>query len=178
MTLIVGIIEREKVVIGGDSAGVKGYDIVERKDPKVFKNGDFVLGCTSSFRMMQLLRFKFTPPRRFDDVDIFEYMCTDFVDELRKVFKDGGFARKESEEERGGVFLVGYKDRLFKIEGDYQVGESREGFYCAGCGEDYALGALCALDENLPGKDKVLKALEIGARRSAGVIAPFVVETT
>lgn len=178
MTLIVGIIENGKVIIGGDSAGVSGLNITIRKDPKVFRVGEFIIGCTHSFRMMQLIRFKFTPPRRFDDTDLFEYMCTSFIDELRKVFKDGGFARKESDEESGGTFLVGYKGRMFKIETDYQVGEAQENYYACGCGVYYALGALDAMDENLPGIDKAKRALQIGVNRSGGVRPPFVIETT
>ena len=55
MTCIVGLINKENksVTIGGDSSGLAGSDLTIRKDPKVFKNGDFIFGCTSSsFRMI------------------------------------------------------------------------------------------------------------------------------
>lgn len=177
MTCIVGVIEKQKVYIGADSAGVRGLDIWLRKDPKVFKNGDFVLGCTSSFRMIQLLRFSFKPPKRHVDQDIYEYMCVDFINEVRQCFKSGGFAEKDKEVEGGGCFLVGYQGRLFTIEGDYQVGECADGYNSVGCGESFALAALDALDKKMPVKDRIIKALEIAAYRSGGVRPPFVIES-
>lgn len=178
MTLIVGIIEQEKVFIGADSAGVSGLDVTVRKDAKVFKKGDFVIGCTSSFRMIQLIRYSFTPPKKYDDVDIFEYMCTSFVNELRNVFKNGGFARKDNEVESGGHFLVGWKNRLFHIQSDYQVSEGEKPFEDVGCAESYALGALDALDTSLSAKSRIETALHIGAYRSGGVRPPFIIEST
>lgn len=177
MTLIVGIIEKEKVYIGADSAGVAGLDVTVRKDVKVFKKGDFVIGCTSSFRMIQLLRFSFTPPKRYDDQDVYEYMCTSFVNELRNVFKGGGFARRDNEVESGGFFLVGYKGRLFTIQGDYQVAEGEKNYDAVGCAESYALGALDVMDESSPAENRIRRALEIGAYRSGGVRPPFIIES-
>ena len=62
MTCIAAITEKGKVYMGGDSAGVSGYDITIRADEKVFKNGQCVFGFTSSFRMGQLLCYKFKVP--------------------------------------------------------------------------------------------------------------------
>lgn len=178
MTLIVGVIEKEKVYIGADSAGVSGLDVVVRKDVKVFKKGEFVIGCTSSFRMIQLIRFSFVPPKKYDDMDIFEYMCTSFVNELRSVFKSGGFARKDNEVESGGFFLVGWRDRLFCIQSDYQVAETERGYCAIGCAQEYALGALDAIDSAHSAKSKIETALTIGVYRSGGVRPPFIIEST
>ena len=58
MTYIVWFLDKKqkKVIIGGDSAGVAGLNITVRKDVKVFEVGEFVIGCTSSFRMMQIIK--------------------------------------------------------------------------------------------------------------------------
>lgn len=178
MTLIVGVIEKEKVFIGADSAGVAGLNITVRKDPKVFKNGEFVIGCTSSFRMIQLLRFSFHPPKKFDDMDIYEYMCTAFVNELRNCFKNGGFIEVDKNVESGGTFLVGWKNRLFMIESDFQVAESEKPYHACGCGMHYALGAMDALDTSLAVESRIETALTIGVYRSGGVRPPFVIEQT
>lgn len=92
MTCIVGYLDKKtkKVTIGGDSAGSSSNRVTIRKDVKVFKNDDFVIGCTSSFRMIQLLRFSFKPPE-IKLKDIYEYMCTDFINVVRNCFKDGGY---------------------------------------------------------------------------------------
>lgn len=175
MTLIIGIIKNDKVYLGADSAGVGGLDVTVRKDPKVFKNGNFLIGCTSSFRMIQLLRFSLNPPKRHPDKDVYEYMCTDFINAVRNCFKDGGYNALNSNVESGGVFIVGYEKRLFKIESDYQVGESFELFSAVGCGDSYALGALMAIDENIDPIERIKKALEIGVHRSGGIRPPFVI---
>jgi hypothetical protein len=96
MTCIVGLIDNGKVWMGGDSAGVSGLDVTVRKDPKVFKNGDFLIGYTSSFRMGQLLRFKFNPPKYYAEQhnnDEYQYMCTDFIEAIRICLKAGGYSK-------------------------------------------------------------------------------------
>jgi len=178
MTCIVGLIKNGNVYMGGDSAGTSGLDTELRKDPKVFKNGDFLIGYTSSFRMGQLLRFKFTPPSIAEDIDIYTYMCTSFVDEVRKIFKEGGFSKNKESVETGGRFLVGYKGRLFQIDDDFQVGESFNSFNAVGCGDRYAKGALEVL-VNYPVKfdsvEIVKYSLRVAEKFSAGVSGPFVI---
>lgn len=181
MTCIVGYLDKKtkKVTIGGDSAGVAGLDITIRKDEKVFKVGDFIFGCTSSFRMIQLLRFSFKPPE-IKSKNIYEYMCTDFINAVRECFKNGGYLQKYSDgDEKGGTFLVAYKNRLFRIENDFQVAESLNGIDAVGCGANYALGSLYILTkQNLTPKEKVLKSLETASFFSAGVSKPFVINGT
>lgn len=174
MTCIVGYKDNGKVYIGGDSAGVGGYDIQTRLDKKVFVNGEFVMGFTTSFRMGQLLHYKLKVPERFPSMDVMEYMVTIFIDAVRQCLKDGGYAHKEAEVEQGGVFLVGYQGRLFRIDNDYQVGEVLEGYDSCGCGEAYALGALAALSKSdLEVEYAIIVALETAAKFSAGVRGPF-----
>ena len=176
MTCIVGIVVPGGVVIGADSAGVGGLDIQNRKDTKVFKNEGLVIGCTTSFRMIQLLQYQLHPPKRHPDTDPMKYMVTDFVEPVRTCFRNGGFITVKDGVENGGTFLVGMADRLFCVDSDFQVAERAEGFDAVGCGNSYALGALAALDANLDPKQRVQRALEAAAQFSAGVRAPFVVE--
>lgn len=174
MTCIVGIADGKRVVIGGDSAGVSGLDIVIRRDPKVFRVGPYVIGYTSSFRMGQLLRFKLNCPEQDPRHDDFQHMATVFVDNVRTVLKDNGYAVITNNEESGGVFLVGYRGRLYKVESDFQVGESSDDYDAVGCGESFALGSLFATPK-LPPKKRIDLALTAATHHSAGVRAPFVV---
>ena len=179
MTCIVGFTDKKnkKVLIGADSAGSDGLNVTIRKDAKVFKNGDFVIGCTSSFRMIQLLRFSFTPPRVYDK-DIYEYMCTDFINEVRRCFKDGGYLQKYTDgDEKGGVFLVAYKDRLFKIEGDFQVAEAKQGYDSCGCGESYALGSIFSTSKT-EAEEIIIDALKCAENFSCDVRRPFITLST
>ena len=176
MTCIVGLIHKKKVYIGGDSAGTAGLALTIRKDPKVFKVGKFLIGYTSSFRMGQLLRFNLNPPAHYPDMDVLKYMVTSFIDKVRQCLKGGGYAAKKDEVEQGGVFLIGYKGRLFKISGDYQVGEAIDHYEAAGCGEDIAYGSLFSSSKMKP-RERIRIALEAAEHHSAGVRAPFIIQS-
>ena len=175
MTCIVGLIDGNRVWLGGDSAGVAGLDITVRADPKVFPNGPFLIGFTSSFRMGQLLAFRLHPPKRPEGMDVFRYMVTDFVDEVRNCLKEGGYAQRNNDAEQGGSFLVAYHGRLFSIQSDYQVCETNRGFHAIGCGADYALGSL-ASTAGQPAEQRVRRSLECAELLNGGVRAPFRIE--
>lgn len=188
MTCIVGMLNPQdgNVMIGGDSAAVSGIEIQIEKQPKIFVHGDFIFGCTSSFRLIQLLKFQFQPPiiensgpgfatvAKQSPVDIYAYMCTKFVDELRNCFKAGGILDTQNGIEHGGTFLVGYKERLFRINSDFYVMETLDGFDAVGCGQQYALGAMKQLESTkLSVQAKLAQALETAAHFSGGVVGPF-----
>ena len=175
MTCIVGIAHKGKVYLGGDSAGVSGLDVVVRKDKKVFKNSEFVMGFTSSFRMGQILQYTFTPPEvTNEDDDLMAYMVQKFIPALRKAFKEEGYTSIESNREKGGCFLVGVRGRLFQIDSDFQVGEHINNIAAVGCGEAYAYGSLYAQKGNkATSEEKIEAALECAAFFSGGVVAPF-----
>lgn len=175
MTCIAAIAHGNKVYIGGDSAGVGGYSLSVRADRKVFRNDDMVMGFTSSFRMGNLLQHSLKVPRHHPDDDLHKFMVTDFIDAVRACLKAGGYASKSNETEAGGVFLVGYKGRLFCVDEDYQVGENMDGFAAVGCGADIALGSLWSTKSRQP-RDRVRLALEAAERFSAGVRGPFHIE--
>lgn len=183
MTAIVGLIHAGRVHLGGDSAGVSGWDITTRADAKVFRNGPFVFGFTTSFRMGQLIRWSLTAPTPGDGEDLDRFMCTTFVDSVRACLKAGGWAKKDSDREEGGKFLVGVRGRLFTVDTDYQVGESLDGFAAVGAGADVALGALYATWElalrpgdravDISPRNRLSLALEAAERFSAAVRGPF-----
>jgi ATP-dependent protease HslVU (ClpYQ) peptidase subunit len=185
MTCIVGLKcpRRNKVIIAGDSAGSGQGTKTTRSDSKVFANRDFVFGGTTSFRMLQLLRYGFQPPhcdfvgRNFsmravstEEVDIAHFMCTRFVDALRYCFKEGGFGDDKS----GGLFLVGFQDQLFVIGDDYQVGEPLDSFASVGVGAQHALGALHALcvGNDWDGVDVATRALAAASHFMPTSVSP------
>lgn len=173
MTCIVGLVHDGTVWIGGDSAGVSGWALTVRADEKVFTNGPFVMGFTSSFRMGQLLRYNLEVPRRTRRVSVDEFMHTVFVDAVRKTLKDGGYAKVESGREEGGDFLVGYAGRLFAVQSDFQVSRTRARFDAVGCGADVARGYLTAIAGTLPPEVACRRALRAAEQWSAGVRGPF-----
>lgn len=175
MTCIAGIETPDGVIIGGDSAGLAGWVRTHRADPKVFLSGDYVIGFTTSFRMGQIIRFADLPkPLDRTGENLERFMVTDFVNGVRQVLKDGGFAKKDSEREEGGQFLVGVNGNLFEIDPDYQVGRSRDGYDACGCGWELALGAFHATRNQKP-ETRLRKALEAAAHHSGGVHGPFTI---
>lgn len=181
MTCCIAIAEKGKVWMGADSAGVSGLDMQVRHDRKVFRNGPMVFSFTSSFRLGQLLRWSFTPPGRDPRVNVERYMATTFINAVRDCFKAGGYAKKESEVESAGCFLVGYEGQIFEVHSDYQVAQPSnspvEGceFAAIGCGDNAAMGALYATPKLSPVR-RIHIALAAAERFSAGVRGPFIIE--
>lgn len=183
MTCIVGYVGDDAVWIGGDSAGVSGYDVTTRADRKVFvRQGPkgcsaWAFGFTSSFRMGQLVRYRLELPddQLVADRDLEGFMVTTFIDAVRTAFKAGGFASKDKEEESGGTFLVAHRGRLFCVEGDYQVAENIYPYSAVGAGESYAYGALNALSQaaDVTPAQAIRYALGAAAEMSGAVCEPF-----
>lgn len=176
MTCIVGLAKAGKVYIGGDSAGVGGYMLERRKDAKVFINGKFIFGFTSSFRMGQILRYSFVAPDRKVDQDLMQYMVVDFVNAVRQCLQGSGAAKNEFGIESGGTFLVGTEGRLFSIQDDFQVAEMLDEYDSVGCGHDIAKGAMFVTRDYSDPRQRITTALEAATRHSAGVEGPYVIE--
>jgi len=174
MTCIVGLVEGDKVYIGGDSAGVAGYDMQLRADEKVFTNNEFIMGFTSSFRMGQILRYDFNPPDRYEKITDDTYLYKYWINSVIETMKTKGYATVKEGKVAGGTFIFGYRKKLYTVENDFQIGKMIKPYIAVGCGDKYALGALYILEgiKKSP-KDKVLLALRAAEDRSAGVRGPF-----
>lgn len=173
MTIIAAVRWRGAIIMGADSAGTADYQLTIRQDRKSFVVGPYVMGFTWSFRMGQLLAHGFKPPeppRRSRDLE--RFMVVDFVDSVRALLKTAGWARVTNGQEEGGVFLVGVRGRLFRVEADYQVGEARDDYDAVGSGADVARGALFAGRSFKP-EHRIRLALRAAERHNAGCRAPF-----
>lgn len=171
MTCIVGIVDRDKVYIGADSLGSNGFTKEVRTEPKVFENGEYLIGGTTSFRMLNLLQWKFNPPTFKEGDNLHRFMCVEFVDAVRGLFEDNGYC-VTTEDWQSGEFLVGINGRLFKIHSDYQVSEHE--YTSCGSGEYHALG--CIYNDKRKDKKKVLiRALEAAENFVVSVQRPFVI---
>ncbi|CAB5218000.1 hypothetical protein UFOVP209_39 [uncultured Caudovirales phage] len=175
MTCIVGLEHDGGVIIGGDAAAIEDLRLTIRTDPKVFTNGDYLIGFCDSYRMGQLLQYRLNVPKQKADTTTFAHMATTFIDAVRKTFHQGGYARTSDGEEVGGVFLCAYAGRLFCIDEDHHIGTSALGYEAIGCGADYALGSLYTTRTNPDARARVQTALEAAALHSAGVCAPFTI---
>jgi len=178
MTCIVGLTHKNKVYIGGDSAGVAGYNLQVRSDEKVFKKDNMIFGFTSSFRMGQIIRYCLKIPEHFPSKNDYEYLCSTFIDALIGCFKEKGYATVKDGSVSGRIFLLGYKGNLYKIESDFQVGKVFDCFDATGYGQNFALGALSAIATGKIEPEKCIEAaLQAAEKFSAGVSSPFKIVT-
>lgn len=148
MTCIVGLVENGEVWISGDSLVSSGGRTDVRNDEKVFIKDDMAFGVTGSIRISQIIRYQLSIPRYHEGDDLMAYMVNDFAEAVRSCLKHYGAAQIVNNEDMGGAFMVGFRGRLFVVYSDFQVAEFRERFTAIGSGEEYALGALYALDSS------------------------------
>lgn len=177
MTAIVGLVAGPHVYLGGDSASSDGWAIRTVTAPKVIRNGPYLIGYTTSFRMGQLLEHTLQPPTPpADATQLHAFMCTDFITAVRDTLRDGGWAKKDAEQERGGEFLAGVAGHLYTIHADHSVIAHRCGYSAVGSGYLAALGSLHTTAATSWGaRRRLTAALEAAADHAAGVRGPFTI---
>jgi ATP-dependent protease HslVU (ClpYQ) peptidase subunit len=185
LTCIVGLVHEGVTYIGGDSLGSNGHSKTVRNDKKVFHLKDInnaIAGYTSSFRMGQLLMYGkgLIDSRDTYEKDIdHEYLVTKFIPNLIDLFEKGGYSRNNSGEKKGGNFLFAYKDKLYQIESDFQVGESSLKYDACGSGEEFALGSLHSTEgTKYSPQERIRKALQAASQFSVGVAPPYYIVNT
>jgi hypothetical protein len=183
MTCCVGLVYEGTVFMGVDAASANdNWEMIARKDAKMFRTGGYLVSFTGSYRMGQLLQYELTLNPPFPGVDPFAYMVSVVIPAIRNTFKEGGFLARENEREEGGVFLVGFSGRLFFVHSDFQVGETITPYFAVGSGAQNALGALHAAYTLTPpanalqAKSILLTALSAAALWNAAVREPFLTE--
>lgn len=160
MTCIAGLLDNGKVYIGADSAAAGDDTIEVRANRKVFRNGEYLIGFTGSFRIGQLLQYT---PLDSPGATVMGHLVTTIVPALKKLV---------GKEEFNDI-LIGCRGRLFKVCTDYSVAEYHS-YAAAGQGEPYALGRLHG---SLGSPElRLVAALEAAQAHSAAVRAPFHVE--
>lgn len=169
MTCIVGLVHEDGVIIGGDTAGSAGYSRTHRADTKVFRNGPYVMGFTTSYRMGQLLRYRLQAPVAAT-WDLDRFMATDFVDAVRACLEAHGWMGKYENRDEGGSFLVAFDTSLYRVDSDFQIQRSADPYDAVGSGHDIAKGAMHATAGlNLLPSERVLAALAAAEHHNAGV---------
>lgn len=182
MTCVVGIEAEGVVYMGGDSALSDADSGCVRmiEDPKVFVAGCLaVVGCCSSLRVLQALKYGFELPVARSGVDEMTYMVVDFVDAVRSTLQKKGTLKKElGVELHDSHLLVGYRGRLYCVEEDFQVYRVTEPWQAIGSGADLALGSLHSTAGSLQSPcARIRMALEAAAAYNCAVRPPFHVVT-
>jgi hypothetical protein len=180
MTCIVAIAQNGTVYMGSDHAASddKTGWIISRKEPKCFKVGQYAIAFTDSFRMGQILQYAWTPPKYTPtktNSGLDKFMRTKFIESVKQAFKDGGYGSigSSSDEDTGGIFIVGLEGRIFTIDEDFHVGENVVNYMAEGSGGQIALGALHATKHQKNPKLRIKAALEAATEFNMAVAAPY-----
>ncbi len=180
MTCIVAIAQNGTVYMGSDHAASDDNTgwILSRKEPKCFKIGQYGIAFTDSFRMGQILQYSWTPPKYTPtktNSGLDKFMRTKFVDSVKQTFKDNGYGSigSSSEEDTGGIFIVGLEGRIFTIDEDFHVGENVVNYMAEGSGGQIALGALHATKNQKNPRLRLKAALEAALEFNMSVAAPY-----
>jgi len=102
-------------------------------------------------------------------------MTTKFVRELRKTMKNEDIMKTDDEgEEKGGLFLVAFKNKLFQLSTDFSVIESKNGYESIGVGYLIALGSLNTTHKmNLTAKKRIEMAMDAACQLNAACSKPI-----
>lgn len=123
MTCIVGLVDQDGAVwMGGDSCGSNGYTYNTTQGHKIFARGESVIGCTGSFRLIDLLRYRLDvrAPREADEPD--RYIRCDFLEAVKSTFNSHGYlASEDGVWSFCGPFLVGWRGRLWQVQNNFSV---------------------------------------------------------
>lgn len=177
MTVAVGVCTKDGVLLGADSASLSGWGVHMRADPKLVQLGDrFAVAATVSYRLLQIVAYQVEPPKALTGVTKHKCLARDWVPAVIAALDEHSYEPGEEEDE----LLVAWKDELFRVRGDFSVQQVTDRYDAIGAGEDYALGALDALNEKGCCTDDELlsRALATAARRCAAVRPPFVFAKT
>ena len=181
MTCIVAIAQNGTVYMGSDHAASddKTGWIMSRREPKCFKVGQYGIAFTDSFRMGQILQYSWTPPKYTPtktNSGLDKFMRTKFIDSVKVAFKDNGYGSigSSSEEDTGGIFIVGVCGRLFTIDEDFHVGENVVNYMAEGSGGQVALGALYATKNQKNPRLRLKAALEAATEFNMSVAPPYI----
>lgn len=135
--------------------------ITERKQLIIAGSGE-VLPCDIAQHIWE-------PPQmtKADKADAYHYMIAKAMPSLRKCLLDNGFNFDEPKTDTRFQFLIAANGELFDIDDDLSVSRSETGFYTAGSGGAYAMGAL------LVGAD-AHQAMEAATKASAFTAPPYI----
>ena len=190
MTAIVGLIHNGAVWLAGDRALAQGTSLTPTTLPKVWRSGEFVIGCSGDYSWLTAWLDELPPDAESWRPDsAFAYLRRVCLPAIRQRMLDAGRVGKGQDgvETCDGSALIGYAGELFEVNGNgFSVIPCAAHVAGVGCGADLAIGATAAQmghgrqwSFGQPDPERVLLlALGIAERFAAYVIGPFDVVST
>lgn len=179
MTCIVGLIDGDKVWLGGDRAATDGgLNRTLLKEPKIFTKGDIGFGVCGLPKVMDALKHAIDLPQQSGGDDK-SFLVAEVVPAIREGLKKFDAAGPSSSPFGGsneicfeGAMLVAYRGRLYELEGNFQLVEGEEKFASVGSGSKLAIGSFDSTRKVSNAKKRLLMALE-ASTKNAGCAPPF-----
>lgn len=149
MTCIVGLKRPEGIYVGGDKKGSSSFCGEDRKKPKVWIKNNIIFGGCGSYRELQLMQYKLEIPKLYVGQPIDEYLYVNFIDAVKKCFKDNGAENvKDGVTKFYGEFIIGFKGELYCLQNDYGLLEPVDDFVCTGSGGYHSEAVMKYLSKN------------------------------
>lgn len=175
MTCIVGVVNNGKIYFGADSQMSDGNLKLMVSDEKVFIKSNIIFGVAGNCRFSKLLKYYLDIPPQDDGMSDIFYLHHMIVENIRKLALDYGYSEKENNQESINSYtIIGYKDTIYSLDAMFSLSKIDIKYWAEGTGRQVALGVMYNLrNENMPIKEKILKALEASEYFSSGVSYPF-----
>lgn len=154
MTCIVAIETKDNIILAGDKLGSTDYYTEVYSRPKVFRNGDFLIGYTTSYHMGQLLEFEWKQPTKEEGISDDVYIYRDVRQSIKRMFECNDFGQAKAgdfNEPDLGNFIFIYKNKIYSYEPNSAI---LEHINVASCGSGSLVmkgavyGYFYALDES------------------------------
>lgn len=162
MTVVVGVVELERVYLGADSAVTAGDDVAVLARPKVRRRGGILLGACGDMSAVGAILDGLEVPR-YDGGDLGAYMAQRFYPALRDCLRSLGRGHEAE-------VLVAAGGQLASIDHDGAIIVHARAYAAIGSGSAYALGA--CYHRRGHGRRLVRVAIEAAAEHCASVRAP------
>jgi len=178
MTCIAGISKGNTVWLGGDSAATDGrLNRTIISDPKVFVRGKLAFGVCGMPKVLDALAHVIElPVQKKGDTDR-SFLVGELVPAIRE-----GLKKMDCTYESGeygtcfqGKILIGYRSKLYELEGNFQLILAAQGFMAVGSGGEAAMGSLRVTKDVRDPHKRIMMALQTSSEANAGVAPPFVV---
>lgn len=177
MTCIIGLEYKGCVYMGSDAA-MSDEDTITTCSPteKLFivNNSNIILGVYGSIRLMQTLHYGFTfsTQQKVDESDE-KYLIVDFIDELKSYLESKNVLLEDKLPD--SEILIAFNKKLYRIDQEFQVFKTFNGYNAIGSGEYVAQGALEILknDDQYSPEQKLIKALDTAVLHVQSVRGPY-----
>lgn len=168
MTAIAGFVQGAHVYMGCDSAITAGDIRCRTTEPKIWRQGNILIGAAGDGRCIQLIRNYWKP---LPTHDLFDFIIQEGVVELQSILK-AHRAPTVGEVE----LLIATKSRLVSVDPWWHVMERPDKIDAVGSGGQVALASLLTSSNKTAPKIRLRKALEISASLVNSVEGPFLLE--